>query len=134
MWSTANSPVKCCQISGKCLYEKVLGNKEVFTDRRKEAAHAAELVNRIRQDESVHVAWLLSAISEFRSFTIKTVDGEEVSGAEILDPVWEQMVHWHAVEMHEKNRPINAEQVRNAILANENGEAIFKQFEALVAA
>jgi len=115
-------------------YEKVLGNEEVFTDRRKEAAHATVLVNRIRQDESVHVAWLLSAISEFRSFTIKTVSGEEVNGAEILDPVWGRMVHWHAVEMHETNRPINTELVKKTILATENGEAIFEQFEALAAA
>ena len=115
-------------------YEKVLGNEEVFTDRRKEATHAAELVTRIRQDESVHVAWLLSAISEFRSFTIKTVAGDEVNGAEILDPVWQQMVHWHAVEMHEVNRPINAELIKKTILANKNGESIFKQFEALEAA
>ena len=115
-------------------YEKVLGSEEVFTDRRKEAAHAAELVNRIRQDESVHVAWLLSAISEFRSFTIKTVSGEEVNGAEILDPVWGRMVHWHAVEMHETNRPINTELIKKTILATENGEAIFEQFEALAAA
>ncbi|MCZ6503678.1 MAG: hypothetical protein O6945_14335 [Gammaproteobacteria bacterium] len=115
-------------------YEKVLGNEEVFTDRRKEAAHATVLVNRIRQDESVHVAWLLSAISEFRSFTIKTVSGEEVNGAEILDPVWGRMVYWHAVEMHETNRPINTELVKKTILATENGEAIFEQFEALAAA
>ncbi len=115
-------------------YEKVLGNEEVFTDRRKEAAQATVLVNRIRQDESVHVAWLLSAISEFRSFTIKTVSGEEVNGAEILDPVWGRMVHWHAVEMHETNRPINTELIKKTILATENGEAIFEQFEALAAA
>jgi len=115
-------------------YEKVLGNEEVFIDRRKEAAHAAVLVNRIRQDESVHVAWLLSAISEFRSFTIKTVSGEEVNGEEILDPVWGRMVHWHAVEMHETNRPINTELIKKTILATENGEAIFEQFEALAAA
>ncbi len=112
----------------------MLGSEEVFTDRRKEAAHAAELVNRIRQDESVHVAWLLSAISEFRSFTIKTISGEEVNGAEILDPIWDRMEHWHAVEMHETNRTINAELIKKTILATENGEAIFKQFEALTAA
>ncbi len=105
----------------------------MFTVRRKEATHAAVLVNRIRQDESVHVAWLLSAISEFRSFTIKTLSGEEVSGAEILDPIWGRMVHWHAVEMHKTNRPISTELIKKTILATENGEAIFKQFEALAA-
>ena len=115
-------------------YERVLSNEEVFTDRRKEAAHAAELVDRIREDESVHVAWLLTAISEFRSFTIKTVTGEEVKGAEILDPIWQRMVHWHAVEMHETNRPINEDLIKKSILATKDGKAVYEQFEALAAA
>ncbi len=115
-------------------YEKVMSCEEVFTDRRKEASHAAELVNRIRADESVHVAWLRAAISEFRSFTIKTVDGSEVKGAEILDPVWEQMIQWHGVEMHRANRPIAVDTIRKAILATENGPALYAEFEALSAA
>jgi hypothetical protein len=115
-------------------YERVLSNEEVFTDRRKEATHAAELVNRIREDESVHVAWLLTAISEFRSFTITTVTGEEVKGSEILDPIWQRMVHWHAVEMHETNRPINEGLIKKAILATGDGKAVYEQFEALAAA
>ncbi len=115
-------------------YERVLQSADVFQDRRKEARHAAELVDRIRQDESVHVAWLRAAISEFRSFTIRTVSGEEVRGSEILDPVWEKMVYWHAVEMHEVNRPLNVQQVRESILAVRDGEAILKEFEALAAA
>jgi hypothetical protein len=115
-------------------YKRVLSNEEVFTDRRKEATHAAELVERIREDESVHVAWLLTAISEFRSFTIKTVTGEEVKGSEILDPIWQRMVHWHSVEMHETNRPINEDLIKKSILATEDGKAVYAQFEALAAA
>ncbi len=115
-------------------YEKVMSSEDVFTDRRKEASHAAELVDRIRADESVHVAWLRAAISEFRSFTIKTVDGRRVKGAEILDPVWEQMIHWHGVEMHKTNRPISAETIKKAILATENGQAVYEEFEGLNAA
>jgi hypothetical protein len=114
-------------------YERVLSSDEVFTDRRKEGNHAAELVNRIRMDESVHVAWLRAAISEFRSFTIKTVDGQEVCGADILDPVWARQVHWHAVEMHEANRPAAAAEMKKTILAIENGEAVFQQFEEFAA-
>jgi hypothetical protein len=115
-------------------YEKVLSNDEVFTDRRKEAGHAVELVNRIRADEAVHVAWLRAAISEFRSFTIKTVSGEEIKGSEILDPIWEKMVHWHSVEMHEVNRPISEALINKKILAVNNGEELLKDFEALNAA
>lgn len=115
-------------------YEQVLSSDEVFTDRRKEGNHAAELVDRIRRDESVHVAWLRAAISEFRSFTIKTVDGREVSGAEILDPVWAKQVHWHTVEMHEANRPAAIAEMKKTILATRDGESVFRQFEELAAA
>jgi hypothetical protein len=114
-------------------YERVISSTETFVDRPKEAAHAVELVNRIRMDESVHVAWLRAAISEFRSFTIKCVDGNLVSGAEILDPVWEKMVHWHAVEMHETTRPTNIAEMKKIMLAIENGKAVYEQFEALAA-
>ena len=114
-------------------YEKVISSGEVFVDRRREAAHAVLLVNRIRQDESVHVAWLRAAISEFRSFTIKTKSGQEVKGETVIDPVWEKMVHWHAVEMHETIRPANIEALRKRVLAGENGHEVFEQFEALAA-
>ncbi len=115
-------------------YERVLRNDEVFTDRREEAMLAAKLVNRIREDESVHVAWLRAAITEFRSSTIKTVNGDEVSGVKILDPVWRNMVHWHAVEMHETNRPVAEDQLKKSIMETQDGEAVLKQFESLAAA
>lgn len=114
-------------------YERVIGSPETFVDKPKEAAHAVELINRIRVDESVHVAWLRAAISEFRSFTIKTLEGAEVSGAEILDPVWEKMVHWHAVEMHETQKPLSIAAMRETVLALEDGQSIFEQFETLEA-
>lgn len=114
-------------------YERVIESPETFVDKPKEAAHAVELINRIRLDESVHVAWLRAAISEFRSFTIKTVGGDEIPGAEILDPVWEKMVHWHAVEMHEKQRPLNIAEMKETVLALKDGQSLLEQFEALAA-
>ena len=114
-------------------YEKVLSDDSVFTHKRREADHAVQLVNRIRQDESVHVAWLKAAISEFRSSTIKTVDGKTVTGSSILDPVWQRMVHWHAVEMHEANRENNRAELRNKILAAPNGATVISRFEQLAA-
>lgn len=114
-------------------YERVISSPETFTDRTKEADHAVQLVNRIRQDESVHVAWLRCAISEFRSFTINTSDGDQVAGSVILDPVWEKMVHWHAVEMHEANRENSRAELRRKILAAPNGEAVISEFEQVAA-
>ena len=114
-------------------YQSVISDPQVFTDRREAAATAVELIDRIRQDESVHVAWLKVAISEFRASTVLTVGGEEVPGSEIIDPVWEKMIHWHAVEMHEVNRDTNRSKVKERILAHPEGENIFSQFEALAA-
>ncbi|MGV0035341.1 MAG: hypothetical protein ACNYPE_10395 [Candidatus Azotimanducaceae bacterium WSBS_2022_MAG_OTU7] len=114
-------------------YERVIGSPETFVDKPKEATHAVELINRIRLDESVHVAWLRAAISEFRSFTIRANDGTEIPGAEILDPVWEKMVHWHAVEMHETQRPLSIAVMKETVLALKDGKSLFKQFEALAA-
>lgn len=68
---------------------------DLFTARRAEADLAAELVERIRTDEAIHVAYLQVLISELRSFTWRTVDGGTRAGADILDPVWERMVEWH---------------------------------------
>ena len=114
-------------------YEKVIGSPEVFVDKRREAAHAVELIDRIRQDEAVHVAWLRTAISEFRQSTIKTVDGKQVKGATIVDPVWEKMVHWHAVEMHVANRENNRAELRKKILASPNGAEVIDRFEQIAA-
>lgn len=114
-------------------YERVIGSPEVFADKRKEAKHAVQLVQRIRQDESVHVAWLKTAISEFRHFTIKTVDGKQIKGAQIVDPLWAKMVHWHAVEMHEANRDNNRAVLKQKILATPQGVDVIGEFDQLAA-
>ena len=112
-------------------YEAVISHPGVFSDRRKEAAHAVALVDRIRQDESVHVAWLRAAISEFRSSTIRTVDGSQMPGSDIIDPVWKMMVHWHAVEMHEANRELNKKEMEAKILAHPQGREVLAEFNSL---
>lgn len=112
-------------------YEAVIGHPSVFVDKRKEAAHAVALVDRVRQDEAVHVAWLRAAIAEFRSFTIKTVEGGAVPGSQIVDPVWEAMVHWHAVEMHETSREAVHAEMEEKILAHPQGQAVLEEFNRL---
>ena len=114
-------------------YEEVIGSPETFVDKPKQSQHAIDLINRIRLDESVHVAWLRAAISEFRSYTVKTVVGDRVPGAEIIDPVWQKMVHWHAVEMHEAERPAAKAALKEKVLAVQNGDRLLEEFESLAA-
>jgi len=84
--------------------------EDVFTDKREDALLAGEMISRIRQDEAIHVAYLNLLISELRSFTLKTVDGREKKGSEIIDPLWKKMVQWHGEEVHRESVAIRSEE------------------------
>jgi hypothetical protein len=109
----------------------VMRDPSNFRDRREVAEHAADLVDRIRQDEAPHVGYLTVVISELRSFTFRAVDGGTMAGAALLDPIWRGMVEWHAVA----NADFQREQSRNtlhAMLAGKaNGAALTRAFDLL---
>ncbi len=92
---------------------RVMGAAELFRDRRAAAEQAAVLVERIRQDESIHVAYLQTAVSELRSFTFRSETAAHVAGKSFIDPIWNGMVHWHSVTTVDHARA----QTREAIAA-----------------
>jgi hypothetical protein len=98
----------CCQ---------VLRDPANFRTRRAEAEEAARVVERIRQDEQIHVAYLQAALSELRSFTIKTLDGRKIAGAELLDPLWNEMVDWHGRRERELSRARAREEIARQVTA-----------------
>lgn len=112
-------------------YSTLLRDPELFSDRREAAEWGAEIVDRIRQDEAVHVGYLQLVLSELRSATIRTVDGREVPGSRVIDPLWARMVHWHAVENPKLQREQSRKDVEARILAHSDGERILEEFRAL---
>ena len=112
----------CCQI---------MRDPDAFPDRREAAALAAEMVERIRTDEAIHVGYLQTTISEMRSFTFKGVDGSRVKGSDLIDPIWEGMVHWHAVTQADLGREQTREAIRTGLEKAPNGTKIFAEFDAL---
>jgi len=110
---------------------RVMRDPENFRDRREAAMHAAELVDRIRQDEAPHVGYLTDVISELRSFTIKTVDGGRVSGATVIDPVWRGMVQWHSVTNVDFDRKITHQEIADALCGKPNGAELLRRFDEL---
>jgi len=84
----------------------------LFTDRRDAAEQAGVLVERIRQDEAIHVAYLRTVVSELRSFTFKLADGTLTEGSTFIDPVWRGMIEWHTNTRYHCDR----EQARRAIV------------------
>ncbi len=112
----------------------VMTAPDTFLDRKPEARHAAVIVDRIRTDEAIHVAYLQCFVSELRSIRFRT-SGGSVDGASLIDPVWRDMIEWHAVT----NANFSREQARNTIRDNllasrPDGKAIFEGFEALATA
>jgi len=64
----------------------LLRDAELFVDRRERAAQAAEIIERIRQDEAIHVRYLQVFLSELRHFTIAGT-----KGATFIDPIWRRV-------------------------------------------
>jgi hypothetical protein len=112
-------------------YSTLFRDPELFTDQRENSEWAAVIVDRIRQDEAVHVGYLQLVLSEFRASTIRTVDGREVPGSEIIDPLWTRMVHWHAIENPKLQREQSRKDVEARILGHPEGERILAEFRAL---
>jgi hypothetical protein len=108
----------------------VMRDPRNFRDRRDVADHAADLVDRIRQDEAPHVGYLVAVISELRSFTFKTADGP-VKGAVFIDPVWRGMMQWHSVTSIDWEREQGRKDFAGMLRGLPNGEALLRQFENL---
>lgn len=113
---------------------RVFRDPENFPEKRREAELAATLVERIRTDEAIHVAYLATTISELRSFTLRCAGGATIAGAELIDPVWAKMVDWHGRE----ERLLAAKRTRETLegqLIQDRGaaaaKALLSRFDAL---
>jgi len=110
--------------------QAVLRSPDLFTDRRAEAGLAAELVERIRTDELIHVESLCLYLGEFRSVTFRTDNGGSVSGERLIDSFWADLVHWASVEQPK----LASEQQRRIILeriaAHPDAKRVLREFEA----
>ncbi len=93
--------------------QAVLRNPDVFVDRRQEAESAAEVVERIRADEAIHVRSLCLYLGELCSVTFRTLDGGTVAGRELVDRFWGGLVRWATVDQPK----LNYERVRTELEA-----------------
>jgi len=111
--------------------ETVVKNPDAFRNNRAGANLAADLINRIRLDENIHVASLRVMLSEFRELTIKTVDGGTMRGKDLFDPLWTPMIAYHTGEAFEFSRNQTRDALQRQIMALDGGEKLFAKFESL---
>lgn len=111
--------------------QDILRTSDLFTDRRAAAEEAAEIVERIREDELIHVTSLRLYLGELRTLTLRTVDGGTIPGAVVIDRFWQGLVHWATVEQPRIAAETQYEQLRPIILAHAEGLRVLQAFEAL---
>jgi hypothetical protein len=104
---------------------------ELFRDRRAAAEEAAVLVERIRQDEAIHVAYLQTTVSELRSFTFRAEGGASVPGKAFIDPIWNGMVQWHSVTTIDHARAQTRDAIAAQLMASADGAKRLAAFDAL---
>lgn len=107
--------------------QSVMRDGANFADRRDAALHAAELVERIRTDEQIHVAYLQTVISELRALNFKGAG----KGAGIIDPVWERMIEWHAVTERDHSRAQSQGAIHARLACEHDGAALVAAFDSL---
>ena len=103
----------------------------LFAERQGQALEAAEIVERIRTDEKIHVESLRLYLGELRSLTLKTVDGGTVPGAVIIDRFWTGLVEWATVDQPRLAAERQYGALKEEILGHPDGAAILVGFEAL---
>lgn len=111
--------------------QDTLRTPDLFTDRRGAAEEAAEIVERIRTDEEIHVRSLRLYLGELRQVTLRRVDGGSVPGAELVDRFWSGLVDWATVEQPRLAAQNQYQALRPQILDHRDGERLLAEFDQL---
>lgn len=110
--------------------QEILRTPDVFADRRDDAELAAEIVERIRIDEAIHVRSLNIYLGELRSVTFRTLDGGTVGGAELIDRFWSGLVHWATVEQPRLAADEQRRILHERIAEHGDADRVLEEFEA----
>ncbi len=110
--------------------QRLLRDEDLFRDRRAEAEDAAKIVDRICQDEVIHVSSLRTFLGELRSVTMRTLPGDTVKGSEIIDRLWAAQVRL-TFEQPGTQREQQEQTLRALIREHADAARIEKEFDAL---
>ena len=92
---------------------------------------AARIVSYIRSDETHHVGYLKTALTEMRYRTWIGQSGKKYSGEELLHRVWDRALDNSIGSGREQNRRVTYGEVEHWAMKRPNGKDILEQFNAL---
>ena len=107
--------------------EAVLSDTE-RVDGNGEGGH---IVSYIRSDESPHVAYLSTVLTELRDRTIIGESGRRYAGTEIIDPLWDRALDASLGAKRNANLDSMHAEVEFALAKRPNGANLLAEFDAL---
>ena len=110
--------------------QAILRTPDLFTDRRSEAEEAAEIVERIRTDELIHVSSLRLFLGECESVTFRTVDGSTIPGRTLVERFWGGLVRWATVDQPRLVADQQHAVLRARIEQHPDADRVWAEFEA----
>ena len=91
----------------------------------------ARLVSYIRQDESPHVAYLATAITEMRDRSFIGESGRRIPGSEVIGPLWDRGLEESLGAGRAENRRLRIREVEDALAGHARRDEILEQFHGL---
>ena len=110
--------------------QAILRKPDLFTDRRADAEVGAEIVERIRTDEAIHVRSLNIYLGEMRAVRFKALDGAEVSGTDIIDRFWDGLVRWATVDQPALYAEEQRKMIHGRIAEHPEADRVLEEFTA----
>ena len=107
--------------------EALLGDRKLVAG----DGEAGAVVSYIRQDETPHVAWLRTALSEMRDFTWLGTDGSRHPGERMIATVWEQALHESVVVRRGEQLAMVMREIEVAVAGRRNGADLVAEMLAL---
>lgn len=92
---------------------------------------AARLVSHIRADETPHVEYLRTSLSEMRERTLVCESGEHLAGATVIDQMWNSGMDESLGLLEDQNRSVIANEVERCLSTRRNGRDLLEEFHSL---
>ncbi len=92
---------------------------------------ASDMVRHIQSDESPHVEYLRTALSEARARTIRTVDGREIAGRTVVDGLVHRVLRHLTTERPREQRAELRRNLSEAMKVARDPEGLRERFDAL---
>jgi hypothetical protein len=92
---------------------------------------AARLISYVRSDETPHVEYLKTVLSEIRDRTVRGESGRRYVGADLVGMIWDRAVRESMGERRQANLDVTLAEVENSLAAHPRAANLLGEFHEL---